>query len=212
MALRGPSIRWPNLCACCCREADTSVKLDKRVKDSSSNWFTGTTTTRYETRSWDVPYCKSCLAHIHEERAYRQFSESAIHLTWVVVIVGGIGWVIAAVASTGFGWPDALYYVWIGFLVALVVLLAWLTYPACRTRYQREVAAIEGRRAAIKSRVESNMCERCSSRAHLAVRYDGWREESHYGEWREEWHYFAFGSELFAQLMLEINGERCKRV
>jgi hypothetical protein len=73
-------------------------------------------------------------------------------------------------------------------------------------------AAVAARREAARAKAAANACATCSSAARLAVRYDGWREQSHYGEWREEWQHFSFASPAFAALVSAANGERCKAV
>lgn len=211
LAFSGRSIAWPANCACCCREADTSVRVDKTVEDSSYNWFTRTTTTRSETRGWDVPYCKKCLEHIHEERTHLAFAPSATHGSWAVASLGTIGAVAILAANVKSGWTNQEYYVLMLALAAAVLVLTGVTYPWCRDRYRRAEAVIAERKAALKARVDACVCETCSSRGRLAVRYEGWSEKSHYGEWREETHRFAFESDLFAEAMQEINGENCKR-
>jgi hypothetical protein len=159
-----------------------------------------------------VPYCKQCLKHIHDEKAYLLSNEESMHLSVIVGLLSLVAWVFAAIGSTRFGLPEEAYFIWIGFLFCLVVLFVWATYPACARRHRLNLAAIEERRNVIKARVEENLCLLCSSRGHLALRYNGWREESHYGEWQEEWHYFDMANAAFLELMLELNSDKAKKI
>jgi hypothetical protein len=211
LALREP-IGWPGVCACCCRDADTTVGLKKTVEESSYNWFINTTTTRSETRSCEVPYCKSCLEHIHAARALQEFNPAATHMSAVVGGVGGLVWLVVALVSMQAVTSPVLQYSLIGSVLALVALATWVTYPMCSAAYKRKAARIAADRAVLQERVDANVGQTCSARGHLAVRYEGWCEETHYGEWRVVWHHFSFQSALYADLVAHINADNCKRV
>lgn len=211
IAFNGTAIHWPPLCACCCREADTTVNLKKTVEDSSYNWFTRTTTTQYTTRSWDVPYCKSCLEHIHAERAVREFSESPMNSFVVICFVVALGCIVAAVALSGSDIPPWLYYAILVLLAVLALLVLRITYPICRARYDRERAVINHKLETLRQTAKDTLCETCVSPGSLAVKYEGWKVQSHHGQWTEETHFFSFQNKVYATLMVQLNDGNCQR-
>ncbi|MCS7270090.1 MAG: hypothetical protein NZ703_03300, partial [Gemmataceae bacterium] len=59
--------RWPEVCACCCRPADTTILV-------SATRTKGKRVIQTESKSWHVPYCSNCLEHIKVVQELKQFS------------------------------------------------------------------------------------------------------------------------------------------
>jgi hypothetical protein len=186
-------IRWPGACACCCRRADTSIEI-------SNTRVTGKKVIHTQTKSWEVPYCRKCLAHIKASRELRRFSTFVPHLSVVFGLVG------AAVASV-------LLFALIQRSAPLAICLAVLagattagvvaaTYRWCWDKYDREVRAKQLRRRELEDRLESLLCRDCAEEEHLAAEYGGW-----YGSI----HTFYFSSGEFADLVEEANPRKCLR-
>lgn len=76
-------IRWPDICACCSRPADTAIEI-------SSTRTTGKRVIRTQTKSWQVPYCKRCLSHIRAAKDLRAFWRIVINLSLVIGLAGAV--------------------------------------------------------------------------------------------------------------------------
>lgn len=68
------SPRWPVLCACCCGRAGTTLKIEFDDTDDTGavNYLA----------SWQVPYCKACVAHVQQAESLkaRTFLKPALSL------------------------------------------------------------------------------------------------------------------------------------
>lgn len=59
-----PPVAWPGKCPCCgSAHPDQLFTLDFKARYSSS-MVGNTTTSTYYPLSWQVPFCKTCLAHV----------------------------------------------------------------------------------------------------------------------------------------------------
>src|SRR5688500_3741828 len=76
-------IRWPHVCACCCRGADTYVEVS-----STRTW--GKRVVHTHTRGWDVPYCERCLAHIQADRRLDAHSMFVLHQSVLLGLGAGL--------------------------------------------------------------------------------------------------------------------------
>ena len=56
-------LKWPVLCVCCCGRAETTLKIEFDDTDDTGavNYLA----------TWQVPYCKACVAHVAEVDALR---------------------------------------------------------------------------------------------------------------------------------------------
>lgn len=64
MQLVMPSITFPSKCPCCgSTHPDRSYTLDFKARHTSSTVGTASTSTYYPL-SWQVPFCRACLAHV----------------------------------------------------------------------------------------------------------------------------------------------------
>ena len=74
-------IQWPGFCACCCGQADGSLEISyTRVKYLR---YGRTQVKRTDPKSWSVPYCRRCLAHLRADRVWRWAIGT---LEWVAVV------------------------------------------------------------------------------------------------------------------------------
>lgn len=182
-------IRWPDICACCCRQADTSVQI-------SSTRVTGKRVIHEQTKSWDVPYCQRCLDHVQAAKQLSQFSMFVMH--WSVVL-GSIGGFIAFLALLVVAGETLIPSAVILALTAVVVVAS---FSRCQRKYRRDKNEKEARRAELKRRLDSLLSPDCSQKGRFAAQYDGW-----YGTV----HTFYFSNGTFADRLERANPGKCLR-
>jgi hypothetical protein len=186
-------IRWPPVCACCCRPADSSIEI-------SSTRVTGKRIIRSQTKSWEIPYCRRCLAHIKASRTLHGFSMFVMHMSVVIGLIGAFATFLVflplLLVSKGLA-------IGLGLVVAAgsVALIA-ATYKGCREKYQRQKNEKRRKRRELVDRLESLMCDHCAEEVKIAARYGGW-----YGTI----HTFYFSSDEFAARVEEANRGKCLR-
>jgi hypothetical protein len=184
-------ISWPRVCACCCQPADTSVEV-------SSTRVTGKKVIHTQTKSWDVPYCRRCLAHIEAGKALKRLSMVVIHLSGLFGLVGG------ALAIVGFAavYPrSVLIAIVLGLLLAAATTtVVILTFSWCRAKYQRDVQAKKAQRAKLEQQLNALLCQTCCVADQLAAKYDGWHGSVHT---------FFFANREFASAFRRINPGKC---
>jgi hypothetical protein len=186
-------IRWPGACACCCRRADTSIEI-------SSTRVTGKKVIHTQTKSWEVPYCRKCLAHIRASRKLRRFSMFVPHLS---VVFGLIGAAVAFVLLFSLIQRSALLAVSLSVLAtATTAGVVAATYRWCQEKYDREVRDKQLRRRELEDRLKSLLYPDCAEEGQLAAEYGGW-----YGSI----HTFYFSSGEFAAFVEEANPGKCLR-
>lgn len=210
LLIRGRAVKWPSICPCCCREPDTTIEIKRTAEDTTFNWLTGSKTTRSETRSWEVPYCRQCLEHVQAERELQGFSGLAYHPVWTVIPVAAIFVGVAALAVATLETPIFRYLIPV-LLLLIAVLVSRVTYRGCARVFQEQLLTDNARRAALQARADANHSPTCTAKGRVAVRFEGWSEKSHYGEWHDEWHHFSFANADYGELVAALNGEACKR-
>lgn len=92
-------ITWPGRCACCYEPSDAQLRV-------SYTRTTGVRVVHNDTRSWDVPYCSTCLQHI---QLYN--GANGLH------VFGGLA---ALIGSAGVG---LFYKSWFAFILCGTILL-----------------------------------------------------------------------------------------
>lgn len=80
----GNLLKFPRQCACCSKPADT-------VHETAASRTTRKRVVRTDTRSWEVPYCSSCVAH-----ARRSPSSWGCFTPLLIVLTSGL-WIIVQV-------------------------------------------------------------------------------------------------------------------
>lgn len=186
-------VRWPGVCACCCQPADTSIEV-------SCTRVTGKKVIHTQTKSWDVPYCRRCFAHIKAAKALRAFSMLVIHLSIVFGLVGAALALLAAVAVYQRSVSSAVV---LGLLLAAVTTaIILLTFSWCQAKYQRNVQAKKVQRARLEQKLNALLSQSCCDECRLAAQYDGWHGSVHT---------FYFASGQFASAFERSNPGKCLR-
>jgi hypothetical protein len=191
--ISGRIIRWPSVCACCARPADTTVEVRstrttaKRVIDT-------------QTKSCDVPYCNRCLSHIQAAKELGAFSRIVINGSWLIGIAG----TVATLLTLGFiPWESVFLAPVLSLLmVAGTVGLLVLTWQRCQEKHRLDLEAREAERARLKRHLESLLSKTCSEKTRLAAQYHGWNGSVHT---------FYFSSAGFAAALERANPGKCQR-
>ncbi len=186
-------IRWPDSCACCCRNADTSVS----IAFSKSR---GTEVIRTTTVAWRVPYCNRCLNHVRLSKEIADISQNSfvVHGSLVVCVLGIITSLV--VSFNGYFISDE-----IGLrrgllsLTGTVVTIA-LTHGFFKIRYERKTNQMRIKAIELGNRKDSFTCSSCADKDSLAVSYGGW-----YGTV----HRFHFANTRFASQFRSLNKGKC---
>src|SRR4051794_4471700 len=134
-------IHWPGACACCCQPADTSIA-------ASSTRTTGKKVVHTHTKSWDVPYCRRCLAHIRAAKELRSYSRIVIHRS---VVIGLCGAVFAGLVF----WLVAQKLLSLALILGLLAgvgagVLLVATFAQCQEKYRRDVQSREAERSRLE--------------------------------------------------------------
>ena len=186
-------VRWPGVCACCCNPADTSIEV-------RSTRITGKKVIHSHTKSWDVPYCRRCLAHIQAAKALQAFSMLVIHLSAVFGLLGAVLLVMTVGALHQRSVPTAVV---LGVLIAVATTaFVILTFSRCQSRYQREFQAKKEQRARLEQQLNSLLAMSCCEKESLAAGYAGWHGSVHT---------FFFQSSQFASAFEQANPGKCLR-
>jgi hypothetical protein len=89
-------IQWPDRCACCHEWADSKLYC-------AYTRTTGQRVIRHDSRGWDIPYCKRCLAHLRENRSTRAACNQRLAVVGVafciVLFLGGAQYAIASMVG-----------------------------------------------------------------------------------------------------------------
>src|SRR5205085_4176030 len=138
-------IRWPGICACCGRHADTAIEI-------SSTRTTGKRVIRTQTKSWEVPYCHRCVRHIRAAKELRAFSRIVLNLSLVIGLAGAfLSLPILGLLASG----AAVLAAFLGLLVvAGTVVFLVVTWRPCQEKYRRDLKAREAERARLERRLE----------------------------------------------------------
>ncbi len=184
-------IRWPSACACCCGPANTTVEV-------SSTRTTGKRVIYRQTKGWEVPYCKRCLAHIRAAQQLRSLSMLVVHLSLVFGLLGGL---LALVVFV----PLLLYSVPLAIIVGAVILAGMvivlvITFNWCRQKYDRDVKTKNTERARLEQRLDALLSPSCSEESRLAADYEGWHGSVHT---------FYFSSQKFITVFERANPGKC---
>ena len=183
-------IRWPHVCACCCQTANSTIQI-------SSTRVTGKKVIRTQTKSWDIPFCRQCLAHVKASAELETFSMFVFHGS---VSIGLIG---AGVTLLFF----AMFYqtAWLGTALCLLsaamtvgILIA--TYSYYQEKYERANRFKRQKQLELTDHLDSLMSDTCATEGQLAASYEGW-----YGTI----HTFYFSSREFASRIEQINRGKC---
>jgi hypothetical protein len=185
-------IRWPSVCACCCRRADTTLEI-------SSTRVTGKRVIHSHTKSWEVPYCRRCLAHIDVLLELRRFSLFVLHLSVLFGLIGGAVGLLLLFAFIRSSVPLAIALSFLAAAATTATVVA--TFRWCNERYKREVQAKQARRRELEDRLASLLCGDCSEKDQAAE----------YGGWYGSIHTFYFSSSKFAALVEQVNAGKCLR-
>jgi hypothetical protein len=176
-------VQWPDVCACCCRAADTRVEV-------SSTRTTGKRVIHSTTKAWSVPYCNLCLEHIQASKDLQSHRIFVWHPSLVISAVGVFLSLILLVSKLVLGL--AAFAVTIGVLV--------LTYKWSRGTYERAMKAKEAEREQLKRRLDSALCATCCEQVAIAAGYEGWHGTVHS---------FTFASQQFAAAFEQANPGKC---
>jgi hypothetical protein len=190
------TIVWPNVCACCCRPADTEVEV-------SSTRTKGTQVVRTQTRTWEVPYCRGCLDHIEAARelsSLRQTDDGNAGRAVGCCLLLAVGLVVAVI------WLCAGLPLFVAILldaIALVVigLATILALGGLAQNGESRAAEQRRRREETESRFGRASCEGCAEGDRVAVAYDGWDGPRHR---------FYFSNHLYAERFLGANPRSCR--
>jgi hypothetical protein len=185
-------IRWPGACACCCRRADTTLEI-------SSTRVTGKKVIHTHTKSWVVPYCRKCLAHIQTSRELKRFSMFVLHLSVVFGLVGVAVALLLLFVFIQISTPLAICLSLLAAATTIAVIAT--TFRWCREKYEREVQAKRRGRRELEDRLAALLSPSCAAEGRAAD-YDGW-----YGSI----HTFYFSNAEFAALVEEANRGKCLR-
>jgi len=180
-------IRWPPLCACCCRVADTSIEV-------SHTRSSGVKVVRHQTKSWDIPYCAKCFDHIDAARALWRFRRTVLHLPVVFRLSASALSIVVILFLTRIPLLPALVLGG-GWSVAVAVAL-YLLDPVCVRVHKLWLREREEAWRKLKRRLDTLLCGQCAEEGVLAARYHGWSGTVHT---------FEFSSDQYAELFRKAN-------
>jgi len=164
----------------------------------SSTRVTGKRVIHTHTKSWDVPYCTACLAHIRASRALRSFSMRVTHLSFVFGLFGAILTFFALLLTFPYSAVGAI-------LLSLAAAGATagfvcFTYPWCKQKYLTLLGEKKRRRKILEENLRLSLSSTCCVEGALAVQYEGWHGSVHT---------FFFSSSHFARAFTQANPGKC---
>ncbi len=180
-------LHWPQCCACCSGPSDTWVEV-------SYTRYSGVEVIRTQTKSWKVPYCNRCLAHMKASKDLARFGRFIPYLPALLIV--------AALAAAAAVLPflirlPAFVGVLLGSVwVAVVTLGVVALYPPSARAYRGMLHRRERDRQLLEDRLERSLSEGCAEERKLAVEYAGWNGSIHR---------FYFSSRQFAREFRRAN-------
>jgi hypothetical protein len=199
-------LQWPNQCACCGGPSNTHLAVTYTRAE-------GVKVIRTDTKTWETPYCQSCLDHMQAAEAACEAARtaSAIDTTaWDLIVVGIV--VVLALALVAGAIPAFLLKdsaptvgTVLGILLGLgtAVAVGWLWHLWRQRQIQSRLADIQ------KAQTESETAF-SGYRALLrpgccpfgpAVAYDGWHGTLHS---------FRFYNHQYADSFAECNASKIR--
>jgi hypothetical protein len=169
-------LRWPPVCPCCGDKADASLEIKARKVNEEGE---------AQYRSWEVPYCSTCLKHI---RLFKRFERAQSEGMAVQVLT----WLLCAAAIAGlvyFAVESKMFWLCV-FAVPIACLAAFCSYRF----YQSGLATTE---AAEHAALEAQTPRCCLS--ERAVDYNGWNGSVHE---------FTFYSTDYAKAFVAANAKK----
>jgi hypothetical protein len=189
--ISGQTIKWPGICACCCRIADDSLALRGKKAPGKKG-------SPSHSKDWAVPYCHRCLTHIKAAQGLRAFSMRVLNRSVVFGLAGGLAAAVGFVAAAG----KSVYLaaVLATVLAVATVLLILLTYAQCQAKYHEALQAKKVQRARLEQQLKALLSPSCCEEGRPAVEYDGWQGTAHR---------FFFASAHFARAFEKANPGKC---